>query len=104
MANPPSPKGALGLNHDVLVQIFGLFLPADPSVTTIKWRGQLLNLALVCKAFLDPAMDCLWSHIETLEPLFKLHPAYCILMDLYVSGHHISYSLEQIERLPSRDL
>jgi hypothetical protein len=107
MANPNptlSSKGALDLNHDVLAQIFGCFLPSDPSLTTVKWRGQLLNLALVCTAFLDPAMDCLWSYIESLEPLLKLHPANFTLMGLHVSGHIIPNWVGQMESLSSRNL
>ena len=76
---PPSPKDLLIASHDVLVLIFKLFIapvPVDTPKTrfTRGGRKQLLNLALTCKAFVDPALECLWSHLESLEPLFKLHP------------------------------
>ena len=76
---PTSPKDLLIASHDVLVLIFKLFIPPVPVDTpktrfTRGGRKQLLNLALTCKAFVDPALECLWSHLESLEPLFKLHP------------------------------
>ena len=93
----------LDLNHDVLAQVFSLLLPSDLTSTTEKWRGQLLNLALVCETFLDPAMGCLWSHIESLEPLFKLHPGNLVLMNLYVSALPIAL-MGQMESLSSHNL
>jgi hypothetical protein len=96
MSNPtPSSKDTLLQNYDILVHIFSFFIPSDPSLDTGKWRRQLLNLALVSKAFLGPALDCLWSHVESLEPLFKLHPALCKVLELYVSAA-VSLFIRQI--------
>jgi hypothetical protein len=79
---PPLPKDLLIASHDVLVLIFKLFIPpADSDAVDAPenrfargGRKQLLSLALTCKAFVDPALECLWSHLGSLEPLFKLHP------------------------------
>ena len=97
MSNPlPLSKDSLVQNQDVLVQIFSFFIPAHPSSTSQKWRRQLLDLALICKAFLGPALDCLWSHIESLEPLFKLHPAIYKVVESYVSDT-VSLSIRQVQ-------
>jgi hypothetical protein len=97
MANP---KDTLLQNHYVLYQIFSFFIPPDPSLDTVKWRRQLLNLALVRKAFLAPALDCLWSHMECLEPLFKLHPALCKVAEPYVSAT-VSLIIYQVRTMAS---
>lgn len=75
-----SPKDLLIASYDILILIFKLFIPtvatADAPENQLArvGRKQLLNLALTCKSFVDPALECLWSHLESLDPLFGLHP------------------------------
>ena len=91
LAEPPrTPKDLLIANHDVLALIFQLFIPptassdtSEPSFTK-DGRKQLLKLALTCKAFVDPALGCLWSHLESLKPLFMLHPGFKSVDGSYV--------------------
>ncbi|TEB29015.1 hypothetical protein FA13DRAFT_1735127 [Coprinellus micaceus] len=66
-ASPAPSKASLINHHDVLVLIFGHF--------SLKERKQLRDLALVCKAFSEPALDYLWAVLDCLTPLLKLHPA-----------------------------
>lgn len=39
-------------------------------------RRNLLWVALTCKAFLEPALDCLWRFLDSLFPLLKLLPSF----------------------------
>jgi hypothetical protein len=39
-------------------------------------KGNLLGLALTCKAFLEPALDRLWRSLNCLFPLLKILPAF----------------------------
>ena len=42
--------------------------------------GQL-NMALVCKAFYEPAMDALWRKMDGLEPLLRCLPHHVLEED-----------------------
>lgn len=35
-----------------------------------RWHTDLLNAALVCRDYREPALDSLWSHMDDLRPLF----------------------------------
>ncbi|KAF6748414.1 hypothetical protein DFP72DRAFT_1146034 [Ephemerocybe angulata] len=74
-------------NQELLMLIFGYFLPLDPTRLEkdglLKGRRQLLKLALTCKAFQEPAMSCLWSCLESLTPLMKLLPNLQIMNNAY---------------------
>jgi len=67
--------------HDVLLRIFSYFIPVlsdESSPQNYLSRGgfkQLRDIALVCKAFMEPALICLWSHLPAVEQLWILHPA-----------------------------
>ncbi|KAF9524520.1 hypothetical protein CPB83DRAFT_861057 [Crepidotus variabilis] len=39
-------------------------------------RGFLVNCALTCKAFSNPALDLLWQDMADIRPLFRLFPAF----------------------------
>ncbi|KAF6743045.1 hypothetical protein DFP72DRAFT_1102705 [Ephemerocybe angulata] len=60
------------------------------------WRKELLKLALVCKAFHGPAIDCLWSRLDSLTPLFKLLPGLRAINGSYVFLGNISPSVGDI--------
>ncbi|KAF6740869.1 hypothetical protein DFP72DRAFT_951696, partial [Ephemerocybe angulata] len=66
------------LNYDLLTTIFRNLLPTDPTllprVEVVLGRKQLRNLALICRSFRDPALDCLWTCLESLMPLVKVLP------------------------------
>jgi len=65
-------------NNDILPTVFSYFIPEVPGTTEAAsnpsnaGRKQLLELAKTCKAFSDPALTCLWSHIRDLAPLFRI--------------------------------
>lgn len=66
------------LNYDLLTTIFRNLLPTDPTPLprgeVVLGRKQLRDLALVCRSFRDPALDCLWACLESLMPLVKVLP------------------------------
>ena len=53
-----------------------VFESADPEKHALPKlshsRSSLLNAALTCKSFKDPALDVLWWAMDDLEPLFLL--------------------------------
>jgi hypothetical protein len=53
-------------------------------------RMRLRDLALTCKAFKDPALNCLWTFMDSLIPLVKILPNLHILDNTYVSFIHLS--------------
>ena len=57
------------LVQEIIDLILQNFLPDKESK---EQRITLRNTALTCSAFLDPALNALWSYMEDLTPLFKL--------------------------------
>jgi hypothetical protein len=43
-------------------------------IGNIHARHDLRDVALSCHAFLEPALDVLWSRLEILLPLLRLFP------------------------------
>ncbi|KAF6743539.1 hypothetical protein DFP72DRAFT_1177888 [Ephemerocybe angulata] len=83
-----SPNKIFLEHREILSLIFKLFVPVQRQNVQgprddAAWRTELLNLALVCRAFRDPALDCLWSHLDSLTPLLQLHPGMQVLNGLY---------------------
>ncbi|KAG6860424.1 hypothetical protein C0995_011329 [Termitomyces sp. Mi166 len=68
------------LHYDIVKIIIG-HLDSDNNHDT---RKNLLNAALVCKAFLEPALDSLWESMTTLLPLLKLLPTVERINNVYV--------------------
>lgn len=58
--------------EDVLIYLFNC-IPA--SAQFAGGRKALLELALTCKCFLEPALNVLWQHQNQLIPLLKILPA-----------------------------
>lgn len=56
----------------------------EPNGPHINRKG-LLNIALTCKAFLEPALDTLWESLDSLLPLLKLLPLFTLVNEQYVS-------------------
>ncbi|KZT28061.1 hypothetical protein NEOLEDRAFT_1176223 [Neolentinus lepideus HHB14362 ss-1] len=62
-------------------------------------RQHLIWIALTCKTFLDPALDILWSRIDSLTPLLKLLRGFQWAGDFYIlTGHVSSDDLGRFER------
>ncbi|KAF5337335.1 hypothetical protein D9611_003014 [Ephemerocybe angulata] len=101
------PRASALLEHtDIIHPIFKYFIPLQlhPQRALIPqlqlragWRKELLNLALVCKAFHGPAIDCLWSHLDSLTPLLKLHPGLRVVNGSYFFLGNIWPSLGDVE-------
>lgn len=53
-------------------------------------RMELRKLATVCKSFKDPALDLLWSCLDSLLPLIRVLPNLKMIENAYVSIYGIS--------------
>lgn len=88
MATQPFLASSFVLNNEeLLTLICREFLPCDVASRSVLKAGriQLRNLALVCKAFTDPALSCLWSNLTSLMPLVNLLPSVRVVDGEYVS-------------------
>jgi len=47
---------------------------SQPMAQTTPGKSTLASLARTCRAWHDPAIDELWMHLDTLDPLIKLLP------------------------------
>lgn len=56
-----------------------------PSELTPTSKQNLLWAGLTCKAFLEPALDRLWSSLDSLFPLLKILPSFIQSDGTYVS-------------------
>lgn len=85
----PSPHSLALVDQDLLALIFSSLLPDDPTTLpreeVVARRKHLRDAALVCKAFKDPALDRLWTYLDSLLPLIKLLPNLTVLNKQYVS-------------------
>lgn len=76
-------------NMDLLYQIFHFLDPAlgksdareelGPSTTELQ---LLLNAALTCKTFSEPAFKHLWAHVPTFDVLLGLLPSAKLVSDI----------------------
>ncbi|PPQ80654.1 hypothetical protein CVT25_001635 [Psilocybe cyanescens] len=66
-----SPQAQLIGTFELVELIFSFF---DSPIEVKGSRKTLLNAALTCKAFFNPAMDILWSSIDSWTALLKLIP------------------------------
>ncbi|EAU81228.1 hypothetical protein CC1G_09472 [Coprinopsis cinerea okayama7 len=92
------PRNEVLSNDDLLDVIFQLIFYDDPerdiSPNMYSPRHQLLHLALTCKAFLNPALNVLWSVLpRSLEPLIQLLPGF--------TADRYSYTVNDIITSPS---
>ena len=85
----PGPRTLVLLDQDLLAVIFSNFLPDDPlalpRAEIVNGRKQLRNAALAYRAFKDPALDRLWTYLDSLLPLIKILPNLKVLHGQYVS-------------------
>ncbi|KAJ3547751.1 hypothetical protein NMY22_g1536 [Coprinellus aureogranulatus] len=85
--HPPSPQSLVLADQDLLALIFSAFLPEDPTalprgdVTTR--RKNLRDIALTCKSFKTPALDRLWTYLDSFLPLIKLLPDLTVIDGQY---------------------
>jgi len=78
---PQTPRASEQLvlgNCNLLEMVFehfeaGVVLDAShPEPLQLSTRQNLLSAALVSTSFLGPAMNVLWRHLHSLEPIFRL--------------------------------
>jgi hypothetical protein len=82
---PRIDQGALD-NPYLLRRIFEYFIPDYPLYEAQVNKQHLLWAALTSRTFLEPALDTLWSSMNSLIPLLKLLPAFQLVRDTYVSA------------------
>ena len=56
----------------------------DDEEDVAQSRHTLLNIALTCSAFRDPALDCLWRTLDSAVPLIRLLPSVYLENQTYV--------------------
>ncbi|KDR85791.1 hypothetical protein GALMADRAFT_218880 [Galerina marginata CBS 339.88] len=90
-------------NFDLLENIFSFFEPPS-DVSSASWalslpgRQALLNAALTCKVFVDPAMDILWRSMDSLTPLVKILPTFVMIGTEYtVNGAILDSHLRRVD-------
>lgn len=99
----PAVSSIVLQNNELLTLICQAFLPFDPSPSLPPQRevlnagrAHLRNIALVCRAFAEPAQACMWTHLDSLLPLVQLLPNAQISNGVYVSPyvppHNIAYA------------
>ncbi|RDB16616.1 hypothetical protein Hypma_002865 [Hypsizygus marmoreus] len=83
-------------NEDILREIVKhLSPPMDHKIVSFSkfdapHRATLLNVALSCKVFRDPALDVLWMNVDDILNLFRVLPAFYRLNRTYVLDGPIS--------------
>jgi len=79
-------KDELLTNGDVLSQIVSFLVPdlAGTRDSLKASRKELLNVALACSSFKDPALDALWRSLESLVPLVRLISGVALVDQKYV--------------------
>ncbi|CAA7263387.1 unnamed protein product [Cyclocybe aegerita] len=73
-------------NVDLLSIVFN-YLSADrikSDQDALETRKGLRSAALVCKDFVEPALDCLWHILPSLMPLLKLLPSFGLIDGVYM--------------------
>ncbi|KAF9531250.1 hypothetical protein CPB83DRAFT_833832 [Crepidotus variabilis] len=72
-------------NTDILKEIFKhLSHELDENVESSTARRTLLNAALSCETFYEPAMAAMWRVLSSIVPLLKLLPSF-----MQMNGRHI---------------
>ncbi|KAF8065070.1 hypothetical protein FPV67DRAFT_1782072 [Lyophyllum atratum] len=71
---------------EILSAIFENIINRQYWTTPLAGSATLLNLALTCKMFKDPALDVLWHTIQTLDPLVHCLPADAIRLTRFPMG------------------
>ncbi|KAJ3539008.1 hypothetical protein NMY22_g4926 [Coprinellus aureogranulatus] len=94
-SNPPPPYSQEEVlsNRDILSVVFRNFLPSTSCALSSVERSFFLSLALQCRVFSEPALDCLWDRLDSLTPLVRVLPS-AILIDVkfYLSGTALGLS------------
>lgn len=70
-------------NPTILGQIFEHLHP----------NSTLLDAALTCRTFRDPALNVLWRSLDTLLPLLKLLPSFKLVNGVYVNDFQMTSDL-----------
>ncbi|KZT71700.1 hypothetical protein DAEQUDRAFT_723776 [Daedalea quercina L-15889] len=65
------------LVHDILLEIFDHLILSSPTDSEDQRdRPALLNAAVACRRFLDPAMTVLWRKLDDFIPLLALFSSF----------------------------
>ena len=95
------------LDEDVLHLIFEHFDLQPSSSTVVQTRKDLLSAAKTCRAFLEPALNSLWSVLPSFLPLLLLLPSAEVRNNRYVSprpflylSRNLTYFIKFIDKLP----
>ncbi|KAF8649473.1 hypothetical protein AX16_005776 [Volvariella volvacea WC 439] len=65
------------LNTDGIIREFLSYYALDTENSDVNWRSNnqdLLNIALTCRSFRNPALGILWHSLDSLDPLLRLLP------------------------------
>ncbi|KAG6908365.1 hypothetical protein DXG01_004863, partial [Tephrocybe rancida] len=87
--------------------VFAPALDSDPYLPPSMQQSQLYRAALTCKVFLGPALDLLWSSMDSIVPVLRLLPTIEEIDGVYMSYQSDPHShmftrkvqAEHIERL-----
>lgn len=83
------PVMAVLENDEFLTLICSQILPWHASSLRkkefIEGRVQLVKIALVCRAFTEPALRRLWTYLDLVMPLVQLLPGVKLVEGTYVS-------------------
>ncbi|TEB28692.1 hypothetical protein FA13DRAFT_1871249 [Coprinellus micaceus] len=86
---PTSPREQIFGNRDTITLIFQQFLPPTTGVPDKATRAFLRQLALLCRSFSEPALDCLWNRLDSTVPLIRLLEPSAVV----VNGTYVSYPI-----------
>ena len=56
------------------------------ATVTRTFRSSVLNVALTCRSFSEPALDILWWAMDDLVPLFNLLPGFENNQEVWIYG------------------
>jgi hypothetical protein len=84
--SPPTPREEVLSNRDILAVVFEAFLPITGGPPDKATRAFLRDLALLCRSFSEPALDCLWRELHSLVPLIRLLDSAVVVDGAYVSN------------------
>ena len=83
---------------DIFLSILDQLEPSS-TMSAEKDNRSLVNIAVVCRSWLEPALDRLWKRQHELLPLLKTLPSHKWNIDEYHSFVSTSVCLEQSKRL-----
>ena len=86
---PPTTQEEALSNRDILTLVFESLFPPAVGPPDKATRTFLRDLALLCRSFSEPALDCLWKEMDSLVPLIRLLDSAVVVDGAYVSGLYL---------------